>query len=120
MRRTITICLLVAMMTTFFPAPKANAIDPVTLAILAPIAIKVAEKGAPYIIRAVYNTGKGLMKVGEDIFHFFYLPYGLGYMCFGNMKGGMKYVIRGGIAPLQLIVHVLLLPVLMCGISLNI
>ena len=65
MRRIITICLLVAMVTVAFPMPEAKAIDPVTLAILAPIAIKA----------------------------------GLGYLCFGSMKDGLVYVIKGGIAP---------------------
>ena len=53
MRRIITICLQVAMVTVAFPMPEAKAIDPVTLAILAPIAIKAAEKTAPYISRGV-------------------------------------------------------------------
>lgn len=119
MRRTITICLLVGILLTLLPPPEASAIDPVTMAILAPIAMKAAEKTAPYVGRALYNLGKGFLRIGKDIFHFFYLPYGLGYMCFGNVKRGLVYVIKGGIAPGKLIVHTLMLPVLLFGVDIN-
>ncbi len=120
MRRIITITLLVAFFTTLFPAPEAQAFDPVTLAILAPIAIKVAEKTAPYIYRGVSNAGKCMLKMGKDIYDFFYFPLGLGYMCFGNLKRGLVYVIKGGIAPGKLVYHTLLLPISLFGLNLNI
>lgn len=120
MRRIITITLLVAFMMTLFPAPEAQAFDPVTLAILAPIAIKVAEKTAPYIYRGLYNAGKCVFKMGKDVFEFFYLPFGLGYMCFGNLKRGLVYVIKGGIAPGKLVYHTLLVPIALFGVNINI
>ncbi len=120
MRRTVTIALLVAFVVTLFPAPEAKAFDPVTLAILAPIAIKVAEKTAPYVYRGVYNAGKCMFKMGKDVFEFFYFPFGLGYMCFGNLKRGMVYVIKGGIAPGKLVYHTLLLPIALFGVNINI
>ncbi|MBS1371044.1 MAG: hypothetical protein HPZ91_13910 [Lentisphaeria bacterium] len=120
MRRFITICLLVAFITTFFPMPEAKAIDPVTLAILAPIAVKVAERSAPYVYRGIYNAGRCLFKMGKDVFEFFLVPYGLGYMCFGSFRRGLVYTIRGGIAPGKLIVHTLLLPVMLFGVNINI
>ena len=58
--------------------------------------------------------------MGKDVFQIFYLPYGLGYMCFGSMKHGLVYVIKGGIAPAKLIVHTLLLPVMLFGVNINI
>jgi len=119
MRRIITISLLVAIVTTLFPAPEANAFDPVTLAILAPIAIKVAEAAAPYIYRGISNAGKCMFKMGKDICEFFYFPYGLGYMCFGNVKRGLVYVIKGGIAPGKLMYHTCLLPIVLFGVDLN-
>ena len=33
------------------PAPEAKAIDPITIAILTPIAIKAAQIAAPYVLR---------------------------------------------------------------------
>ena len=47
-------------------APRARAMDPVTLAILAPIALKAANAAKPYLIRAGLNTGRCLLKMGED------------------------------------------------------
>lgn len=120
MRRTITITLLVVCMTTLFPAPEAQAFDPVTLAILAPIAIKVAEASAPYIYRGVSNAGKCMLHMGKDVYEFFYFPLGLGYMCFGNLKRGLVYVIKGGIAPGKLVFHTLLLPISLFGLNINI
>jgi hypothetical protein len=120
MKKFITICLLVAFVVTFLPMPEAKAIDPVTLAILAPIAVKVAQKSAPYVYRGVYNAGRCIFKMGKDICEFFFVPYGLGYMCVSSFKRGLVYVIRGGIAPVKLIVHTLLLPVMLFGVNVNI
>lgn len=120
MRRIITICLLAAMVAIAFPMPEAKAIDPVTMAILAPVAIKAAEKAAPYLYRGVYNSGKCLLQMGKDTAQILYLPYGLGYMCVGGMKHGLVYVIKGGIAPAKLVVHTLLLPLMLLGVNINI
>ena len=103
--------MLLALMVTFaLPAPKAEAMDPVTLAILAPIAVKAAEKSAPSIYRGVYNAGRCLFRMGKDVCRMFLVPYGLGYMCFGSFRRGLVYVIRGAIAPGMLILHTLMLP----------
>ncbi len=105
------------------PAPEAKAMDPVTLAILAPIAVQVANAAKPYLIRAGVNTVKGLCKVGVDVLEFFYLPYGLLKMGFGwpwgGFHSGLVYTIRGGIAPGKMVFHVLLLPIYMVGINVN-
>ena len=113
--------MLLALMVTFaLPAPKAEAMDPVTLAILAPIAVKAAEKSAPYIYRGIYNAGRCLFRMGTDVCRFFYVPYGLGYMCFGSFRRGLVYVIKGAIAPGMLIVHALILPLTLFGLDINI
>ena len=120
MRRVITICLLAAFVVTCFPMPEAEALDPITLAILAPIAVKAAEKSAPYIYRSVYNAGRCLFRMGKDVCRMFLVPYGLGYMCFGSFRRGLVYVIRGAIAPGMLILHTLMLPLSLIGLDVNI
>ena len=120
MRRFITICLLAAFVVTCFPMPEAKALDPITLAIIAPIAVKAAEKSAPYIYRGVYNAGKCLLRMGKDVCRMFLIPYGLGYMCFGSFRRGLVYVIRGGIAPGLLVLHTLVLPLALFGLDVNI
>ena len=44
-------------------APEARAIDPVTIAILTPIAIKAAQVAAPYILKGLTNMGKASLKI---------------------------------------------------------
>ncbi len=123
MKRCILITILVALAVAF-SAPKAEAMDPVTIAILAPIALKVADAAKPYIIRGLLNAGKCMLKMGKDVLEIFYLPFGLMEMTFGApfgfFKSGFVHLIKGGIAPCKLVVHTLLLPVMMFGVNVNI
>ena len=123
MNRSLKILLLTAALLFLCP-PQARAIDPVTIAILAPVALKVAQAASPYLLRAAKNTGTGLIKMGKDVFELIYLPYGLGKMSFGYPFGGFRsgvvYSIKGCIAPCKLVVHTLLLPVYMIGVEVNI
>lgn len=123
MNRSLKILLLTASLLFLCPQP-VRAIDPVTIAILAPIAIKAAQAASPYVLRAAKNTGTGMIKMGKDLFELVYLPYGLGKMSFGYPFGGFRsgliYTIKGSIAPCKLIVHTLLLPVYMIGIEVNV
>lgn len=124
MKKSLLILLTALLLLPVF-APKAHAIDPVTLMILAPVAIKAAEVARPYIVKSLIGTGTGLLKVGKDVFHLLYLPYGLLEMTFGapfkKFHSGLVHVIRGGVvAPIRLILHTLLLPVYMTGANVNI
>ena len=122
MRKFIKITLLSLAVLIALPQ-EAEAIDPVTIAILAPIAIQLANAARPYLLRAAGNTAKGALKVGKDMLELIYLPYGLGKMLFGwpwgGFRSGLVYTIRGGIAPGKMILHTLLLPVYMIGIEVN-
>ena len=109
----------------FVFAPKANAIDPVTMMVLAPIAIKVADAARPYIEKSLIGTGTGLLKIGKDVLHILYLPYGLLEVTLGapfnKFRSGLVHMLRGGvIAPIRLILHTLILPVYMTGAQINI
>ena len=116
---------LIAVLVLPFSAFKVQAIDPVTMMILAPVAVKAAEVARPYVVKSVIGTGRGLIKVGRDAFHLLYLPLGILEMTIGapfkKFRSGMVHVVRGGvIAPVRLIVHTLLLPVYMTGANVNI
>ena len=124
MNRTMMVLLATACLMLTFP-PRARAIDPITMAILAPIALKVAEAAKPYVIRSMVGTGKGVLKIGKDAFEILYLPYGLGEITFGLPFGkgrrGMVHLMRGGvIAPGKMLVQTLILPVYMTGARINI
>ncbi len=126
MKRFFKIFLLVAILFTLFPAQNVQAIDPVTIAILAPIALRAAEAAKPYLIRAGLNTLKCFLKMGKDVWEILYLPYGMLKMAFlgpfsrSSLRSGLIYTIKGSIAPAKLVVHTLLLPLMMFGLNINI
>jgi len=116
--------MLALVVAVVWPSPKAEAFDPVTIAILAPVAMRVAKVASPYIIRGLLNSGKCMLKMGKDVLEFFYFPMGICQMSFGwpwnGFRPGLRNVIKGCIAPGKLVFHSLLLPVYMIGIELNI
>ena len=113
--------ILLALFWAF--TPKTEAFDPVTLAILAPIAIKAAQGAAPYVARGAINLGKGLVKIGADSIQLLRLPLGIIQACFlwhwGELRPGIINCIRGLLAPFKMILHVLLLPLYMFGVETN-
>ncbi len=123
MKKTFKILFLALVVAIAWPSPRAEAIDPVTIAVLAPIALRAAEAARPYLIRAALNTGKSLIKIGKDVWQMMYLPYGFMKATIGAPLGGFRsgviYMIRGSVAPVKLIFHVLTLPLMMCGLDLN-
>ena len=123
MRRFIRIVFLSLALLFVCPPEPARAIDPVTLAILAPIALQLAEAARPYVIRGLINCGKGMLKIGVCMLQLFYIPFGLFKMIFlagrGEFRSGLVYVFRGGIAFGKILCHVLLLPVYLCGVQVN-
>ena len=123
MLRCLKIFLVGAAIMAAVLPERAHAIDPVTIAILAPIALKAAEAARPYVIRGMINFGKGMLKVGRASLDIFFIPYGLFKMIFlspwGEFRSGVVYTIRGGIGIGKIIVHILLLPVYTCGVEVN-
>lgn len=124
MRKFLLVVLVLALISPL-GSSKLHAIDPVTMMILAPIAVKAAEVARPYIIKSLMGTGRGLIKIGRDVFHVLYLPYGLLEMTIGapfkKFRSGLVHIVRGGvIAPIRLILHTLMLPVYMTGANVNI
>ena len=123
MRRYLNILVLCTAVLLVAPAPSAKAIDPVTLAILAPIAIQAANAARPYLVRGMLNMGKGLLQIGKDAFGILYLPYGLCKIIFtspwGGFRSGVVYSLRGLIAPCKIVIRVLLLPVYMAGVNVS-
>ena len=106
-----------------FPAPKAKAIDPVTIAILAPIALKVAEIARPYVIRGLANLGQGLIICGKDVLGVCRLPLGfiqstLG-IPFGGLGPGVRNIVLGFMAPFKLGFHVMMLPLNILGVGIG-
>ncbi len=121
MRRFLLILAAAVTIFALVPPPEAEAIDPVTIAILAPIALKVAEAARPYVVRGLANGGRHLLTMGTDTLEFMLFPLGLMQTTvgapFGGLAPGLRNVIRGGVAPFKLVFHTLLLPVSFFGIG---
>ena len=122
MHKGLRIFFLVAALLLVMPE-RVQAIDPVTIAILAPIALQAASAARPYVVRGMINFGKGLLKVGKAALDIFFIPYGLFKIIFlspwGEFRSGMVYTIRGGIGIGKVVMHTLLLPVYMFGVEIN-
>ncbi len=121
MRRFLLILTASAMIFALVPPPKAEAIDPVTIAILAPLALKAAEVARPYVIRGLISGGRQMLTMGVDMLEIMLLPLGVIQATlgapFGGLSPGLKNMIKGSIAPFKLAFHTLLLPVSFFGIG---
>ena len=115
MKKLIFTGLVIAMLSGLIYTPKAEAMDPVTIAILAPIALKAAKIAAPYVLRGLACGGKGLLEMGGDVIDILRLPLGVvqstllwPFELFGT---GIDNMIQGGIAPFSLVWDTLDLPI---------
>ena len=70
-RKVKILFLVLALM--LIPMHQAKAIDPITIAILAPVALQLANAARPYVIRGLVNLGKGLLRVGKDMLELVFL-----------------------------------------------
>ena len=116
--------LPLALVLAFF-APgtvkEARAMDPVTIAILAPLAVKGAKIAAPYVVRGFICGCKHLGKMCIDVGKILNLPLGLCQMTlgapFGYAKVGANNCWYGLQAPLKLAFDAVMLPIAFAGID---
>ena len=113
--------ILLSAVFYFGPSTEAEAIDPVTIAILTPVAIQAAKIIAPYVIKALKNMTVVLLKAGGNLISFFRLPVGLFQViflgAFGQFKNGFVNIGKGLWAPFQMCGNLLLLPLSIFGIG---
>ena len=76
MRRRFLLILTIALIGAFYfaPQPKAEAFDPVTLAILTPLAIQGAKILAPYVMRGLKNVAVVGLRSAKYLVKFFLVP----------------------------------------------
>lgn len=118
-----TLALLVGLLLGWggvMTAPKAQAMDPVTIAILAPYAMPVAQAGAKYALRGLANATPGMLQAGAEMCKLFLLPLGflectVG-MPFGFLGSGARHVVTGAVAPFKMTYQIVTLPVRACGL----
>ena len=114
--------LLVALFAFFYPQQEAQAMDPVTIAILAPIAIQVAKTMMPYIIKGLVNMGKMGLKMGKEMLNIMRLPLGVVQTFilfpFGScFSSGIRNMGYGIIAPFKVAFYAAMLPISAFGVG---
>lgn len=109
--------LLFASISVFAPysIPQAKAFEPSSLITALPQAAQLAQTWSPQLIRVMSSTGTGLLKIGTAVFDIFKLPWGLLQSTlgapFGFFDQGVQNMGKGLLAPCELVLQVLLLPV---------
>ena len=120
-KKFLLLTIILSMAFMLVPVQKAKAIDPVTIAILAPIALKVAQIAQPYVTKGLINFGKGLLICGKDVLEIFKLPLGFIQTTvgipFGAFPAGVRNIFYGCIAPFKLGLHVMMLPLNIFGVG---
>lgn len=77
-RKNLLILTLLFTVTFYMlPQQEAQAIDPVTMAILAPIAMQAAKAVAPYVFKALGNMGALFLRASVHLLETMLLPVGL-------------------------------------------
>ena len=120
MYKTFLLTLVLTCSFVMVPQPKAKAfVDPVTAAIVAPIAINAAKAALPYVLKGLARAGGKLIKAGIEVLHIFRLPLGLLQVTLGApwfFSDGIYNIIRGGLAPFKLTWHIIEVPLSIVGV----
>ena len=121
MTRRFLLILTIALIATFYftPQPKAQAFDPVTLAILTPLAIQGAKILAPYVIRGLKNIAVVGLRSAKYLLKFFLVPIGL-VECIimpWRISTGLAHMGQGFIGLFCFVGNLLLLPIAAFGVG---
>lgn len=120
-RKPLIMLALAALLVLPGLAPRARAMDPVTMAVLAPVAIKAAQIATPYVMRGLQCGAVHGFKIGYDIVDILRLPLGLLQASLGAPLGyfrvGLSNICLGGMAPLKLVWDIATWPIALTGVS---
>ncbi len=104
-----------------FFTPQAKAVEPVSMILLAPVALKAYQTAEPRLMRGARCGGRKLVQIGGNVFEVLYLPLGVVKMTlgapFGLIGSGVKDVGKGIIAPGKLVLNTLALPFAFLGVD---
>ena len=119
-RRFILILTIVLIGAFYFtPQPKAEAFDPVTLAILTPLAIQGAKILAPYVIRGLKNVALVGVRSAKYFVRFFLVPVGLLECVFTpwRISSGISHLGQGFLGLFMFVGNLCLIPFAIFGIG---
>ena len=119
-----SIILIILLLTLFIPGlltPRAAAFEPITVALLAPVALKVYEAAEPRLVRGAAAGGRKMLQIGSNLLEFFRLPLGALQVTlgapFGFFGDGLNNIARGCIAPVKMVGNILVLPFALFGVN---
>lgn len=122
MKKKFKLILLAAVL--FMPGvmtPKAQAFEPVTMVLLAPVALKVYEAAEPRLVRGAQVGGSKLVQIGGNFLELFLLPLGAVQTTvgapFGYFGSGVKNIGKGALAPCKMVLNLLALPFCFFGVN---
>ena len=101
--------------------PRVQAFEPVTMVLLAPVALKVYEAAEPRLVRGAQVGGRKLVQIGSNMLEMMLLPLGavqttLGAP-FGYLGAGVKNIGKGSVAPFKMVLNMLALPFCFFGVN---
>ncbi len=121
-KNLLILTVLAAVCFFMMPQQKAEAFDPVTLAIVAPLALQAAKVVAPYVFKAAANMGIVIARATVDLLGIIRLPIGLvecTLLAPWTFRAGLKNIGLGLAAPFKFCGWILLVPVSPLGIGVN-
>lgn len=121
----VAIIVLISFLIFTMPAPKAEAMEPVSISLLvaalAPIVLPYVLKALPYVWKGFVNFASAMLDVGIEFARMGYLF--LGFMeCtiglpFGLLKPGVSNIIDGSVAPFKAIIAIFMIPFKTIGLA---
>ena len=85
------------------------------------MALKVAQRASPDIIRSLQAGGMHMITMGKHLVQVFLLPIGVLQstvgMPLGMFSNGIQNIVRGSTAPLLLVVDAIILPFSFFGVG---
>jgi len=114
----ITIIVLISFLFISVPSPKAEAMEPISISLLAaalaPIVLPYVVKAMPYVWKGIVNMSSAMLDVGVEFARMGYLMLGF-FECtigipFGLFPAGVDNLIDGSIAPFKAMVQMCLVP----------
>lgn len=123
MTRRFMMIVMIMLCVSFYimPQQKARAIDPVTLAILTPVAIKGAQILAPYVVRGLRNMAVVGLRAVKYLLNVFLIPVGLvecTILGLWMFRPGVGHLLKGFWGICCFVGNVLILPISFIGIGL--
>ena len=119
MKNKLKYLLITAFITivTLFSPPKAKALDPVTIAVLTPVAIEGAKVATPYVLRGLASGGRQFLKMTTHMTDLVWVPIGVSRLVLLDFGGGVSSIGKGITAPIKMTIDALLLPISFMGIN---